>query len=221
MKGILTAAITGVLLLGFGARPADASSITVSGSTLGCFGTGCTTYTATPYSGSTYDLTFFGTTFSTVTDPSGSSTLTLGSFGRGNTNVSSSEPALSFTLQVTFTVPVGIGGSPSTFTALISGTNSGGGGAESIVFSNPTQVFSYSNSAGSGSFTFSVATSTLVGKNTMLPNGTPVALTGAITNATFTPTSTPPTSPVPEPGTLLLLGTGLAVLAHRVRRARQ
>ena len=82
------------------AASASASSIQVSGSTAGCFGAGCDTF-GSPAIHGTHGLAFSGADFDVFTDDLGlASNLLLGSFARGNVNVSSSTGSVPFTLQV-------------------------------------------------------------------------------------------------------------------------
>ena len=217
VKKVLGAAAAAIVLFVWAPR-AEASSITVAGSTLGCFGTGCSTYSLNPYSGAEYDITFNGvTSFSEVTNVAGTSPLfAVGSFGRGNGNLSTTSPDLDFAIEVTFTLPVGVGGSPTTFSTVIVGKNVGGGGPVVIDFDNSLQHFTYTNALGSGSFDFNLFNDPQVSKNTNLA---PITLWAQIQNATFTPVTPNPNATVPEPGTLVLFGTGLTAVALRLRKS--
>jgi hypothetical protein len=197
------------------ASAVEASTIVnVAGTTAGCFGTSCSTFSSSTTSIAAYNLTFTGTTFDVTTDAAGAATnFALGSLARGNTNTSSSTAALPFTLQVTFTLPTGITGGPaSSFTALITGTNTGGGGGLSVDFDNTWLTFAYANSFGSGSFDFSVSDLSVNKNNSS-------SIFGSIRNASFTPTSVnPPPNNVPEPAMLLLFGTAALTLARQRRK---
>jgi hypothetical protein len=117
-------------------------------------------------------------------------------------------------LQVVFTVPTGInGGQTGAFTALITGTNHGGGGHLDVDFDNSWQLLTFTNAFGFGSFEFSVINDPEVNKNNT------ESIFGGIRNATFTPNNVlAPAAVVPEPATLTLLTTGLAAAAYRRRR---
>jgi hypothetical protein len=199
------------------AGTADASTIlNVAGSTGGCFGTGCTTFTTTVQSTPLYDLTFTGSTFAVQTDLTGSATnFVLGTLDRGNTRTPDSTAPLPFTLEVIFTLPTGInGGQIDTFTALIQGSSaSGGGGPMPVDFDNSWFYFSFVNAFGSGGFEFSVLNDPSLNKNNQ------GQILGGIRNAVFTPIGVqPPAGSVPEPSTLLLMGVGAAVFARSRRR---
>lgn len=156
------------------------------------------------------ELQIGGTTSSTIsTTPAGISFLpgsfsglTSGGFAGfsnlGSYTLSTTPGTYSGTvnLQIAFTVPAGIsGGSSTTFVANVFGniSNNAAGGVD-IAFTNPTQNFTFSNSSGFGSFTFTVNSVSLN------PGGT-TAVSGYVTGGVFTP--------VPEPSGVLLLGAGI------------
>jgi hypothetical protein len=197
------------------ARPASASSITeIQGSTQGCFGSGCGVFENST-TDATYGLTFDGaSSFDVWTDASGAPvSFALGTFSRGNVNVPDSTPELDFSLGVTFSLPLGVAGDPSTsLTAIIHGTSTGGGGPLAIDFTNTWQLFTYSNGSGTGSFEFAVFDDPDGNKNGEAD------IIGAVRNATFTPNSEVITAAaVPEPSTMILLGTGVAAVLRRRR----
>lgn len=150
----------------------------------------------TSASGVPLGITFTNGSFSGTTAGGFAGFSNLGSFTLSTSPRTYTGDTLS--LLVVFTLPSGIaGGGSSTFTATLFGSvSTTPGGGVTIAFS-PTQTFSFSNAGGSGSFSFTLNT---VSVN---PGGT-VNLSGSVSSAVYTP--------APEPGTLLLLGSGLAFL---------
>ncbi|HEV7474527.1 MAG TPA: PEP-CTERM sorting domain-containing protein [Pyrinomonadaceae bacterium] len=113
-----------------------------------------------------------------------------------------------FFLNIFFTSPTGIIGAPSvTIPAIITGTVSPNvdQGGVNIDFGNQTLFFDFNDGINTGSFSLTVA-------NVFVQSGQAANLTAGFTGQQ---------SAIPEPATLLLLGTGLTAVGARLRKRRR
>lgn len=151
-------------------------------------------------------ITFAPGSFSGTTSGGFAGFSNMGSYTLSSTAGTYTNDTLALT--VVFSLPTGIaGGGTSSFTANIFGNvNTNAQGGVDIVFTSPSQTFTFSNAGGSGSFTLNLNSVSLS------PGGT-TAVSGFVTGATYTPVS------APEPSSIVLLGVGLLLTPFLRRRA--
>ncbi len=209
-----TLLLLGALTLFFiGLVSAAAAPVTFTAGTTGQFGVGSS---GGSVSGGGSILTVGSTTITFSSkpnelnvnlNPGESSNITLGVFNATAASVNNtSVSGATFTLNITFTLPGDTSPKPAIYNATLTGTLNSGASGASVTWASTTLNFT---SPTAGTFTLTLEPST--------PINSPASPDASRIRGTITYNA----APIPEPLTLVTLGSGLAGLAALARRRKK
>jgi hypothetical protein len=192
-----------VLAVAFGSSPATA--VVFSGSTTGCFGSGCSTASVAV----TDQLAFVGSPFFSASTTTGPLDVVFGGFGVSNPSIlffdfNDSYNGQIFNLQVNFAAPAAASPNPANFAANLTGTLNWLTGGQLQIDFGAVQHFTFAG----GSFDLQIKDVIL--QTNMLQPGDAEFLIGTFSAVTA----------VPEPSTwaMMILGfAGVGFMAYRRR----